>query len=277
MPMSEAQPLAGKVAVVAGATRHSGRGVAIELGIAGATVYCTGRSARGNLSPKNQPETIEETADVVDFYGGKGIPVRVDHTVTSEVEALFDRVMEEQGRLDLVANSICGDYYHWGSKFWDKDVDLGMETVNHGGRAHVVTTVLAARRMLAAKSGLIVSISDADANDWLYYALERTLINRIAPSIADDLRPYNIAAVSLLPGAFFQFFTVHTLEELQRRAKEDPKVLRCHTPRLIGRGIVALATDPEIMTKSGKVLELKNLVKEYNFTDIDGRQSGDMW
>src|SRR5580698_820282 len=124
--------LAGKVAVVAGATRHSGRGVAIELGAAGATVYCTGRSVRGNPSPLNKPETIEETAELVDAYGGRGIWARIDHTVIDEVDALFDRVMNEQGRLDIVVISICGHHYEWGKPFWRSDLETGLRTIDHG-------------------------------------------------------------------------------------------------------------------------------------------------
>jgi len=269
--------LAGKVAVVAGATRHSGRGVAIELAVEGATVYCTGRSVRGNPSIINKPETIEETAEMVDAFGGKGLWAQVDHTDIGEVEALFNRVVSEQGRVDIVVNSICGNVYQWGNPFWLNDLPTTLASIHHGARAHIITAQIAARHMVGAKSGLIVSISDADANDSVAYACERSLINRIFPTISEGLRSHNVAALSLLPGGFFACFDITTEEQLRLAIEREPTIVDCHTPRLIGRAVVALATDPNILEKSGKVLAIQNLVNEYGFTDIDGRTSGKMW
>lgn len=279
-------PLAGKVAVVAGATRHSGRGVAIELGAAGATVYCSGRSVRGNPSlriehetnaPSSKPDVIEDTAEMVDAFGGTGYWARVDHTEAQQVDALFDRVVGEQGKVDIVVNCICGHNYQWGTPFWSTDIEAEWQTISHGARCHIITAHAAARRMVNAKSGLIVSVSDADANDSLSYACEKSIINRIPPTVCEELRPHGVAILSLLPGGFFRCFDIHDEEELRAAVERDPSVADCHTPRLVGRGVVALATDPAIMDRSGKVLALQKLVDEYGFTDIDGRRTGKMW
>ncbi len=270
---AEKKPLVGKVAVVAGATRHAGRGIAIELGAAGATVVCTGRSVRGAPSPRKGPETIEETAEMVDAHGGRGVPIQVDHTDVAQVERLFDRVMEEQGRLDLLVNAVSGVSRN--DPFLETDLADGLRSVVDGGHSHIISTHVGARRMAEARSGLIVNVSD---HEWdQFYAMEKALTNRIALSVADELRGHGIAILSLLPGAFFKCFGVFTEGDLRLAVELDPTVLRCHTPRLIGRGVVALATDPNVMAKTGRLIELKEIVGEYGFSDIDGRRSFEMW
>lgn len=269
----ERRSLAGKVAVVAGATRRAGRGIAVELGIAGATVYCTGRTTREQRSDRSEPGSIEETAALVEAYGGKAVWARVDHTDVPAVQALFDRVVAEQGRLDLVVNSIAGNATN--DPFLSSDLASNVAAVCRGGSAHVVTAHVAAKKMVELGSGLIVGLSD---HEWdQFYALEKTILNRLPMCVAEELRPHGVAIVSLLPGAFFKFFDVTTAEEMQEVVRLDPDALRCHTPRLIGRGVVALAADPQVMAKSGKVLELHDLVPEYGLADIDGRQSGEWW
>lgn len=275
--MTSTKPLTEKIAVVAGATRHAGRGIAIELGIAGATVYCTGRSTTGLPSPRNKPETIEETAALVEAHGGIAIPVRVDHTVVAEVDALFDRVIQEHGRLDLVVNSIGGHGYQWGKPFWECDLESSLQSVTDIARAHLITASLAALRMKTAGHGLIAAIGDADHNDSLSYAVERSLINRISRSGADDLRQIGVAIVSLLPGGFFQCFDIMTAEALRIAQERDPTVADCHTPRLIGRAVVALSSDPDIMHKTGSLLAIQAVVDEYGLTDLDGRRTGKIW
>jgi NAD(P)-dependent dehydrogenase (short-subunit alcohol dehydrogenase family) len=266
-------PLSGRVAVVTGATRNAGRGIAIELGIAGATVYCTGRSLRGKPSPRNCTETIEETAEMVEAHGGKSVWVQVDHTDIGQVDALFDRVLEEQGRLDLLVNAISGNGSN--DPFLQTDLAAGLQSIVNGGHSHIIATHIAARRMAEAKSGLIISISD---HEWdQFYAMEKALMNRITVSVADEFRTHGITILSLLPGAFFAFFKVVTMEELLIALQRDPGAAKCHTPRLIGRGVVALATDPNVMAKTGALIELKTLVGEYGLADIDGRQTGEMW
>ncbi len=270
---NERKPLAGKVALVAGATRHAGRGVAIELGVAGATVICTGRSVRGNPSPRNGPETIEETAEMVSAYGGRGIAVRVDHTDIGQTERLFDDIFAEHGRLDLLVNTVAGVAHN--DPFLKTDLAEGLQAIVDGGHSHIIATHAAARRMAAAGSGLIVNISD---HEWdQFYAMEKALVNRIALCVAKELSEYGITILSLLPGAFFKCFDVFTVEELRIAAERDPSVLKCHTPRLIGRAAVALATDPNVLQKAGRLIELKELVDEYGISDIDGRRSFEMW
>ena len=275
MAQPENKPLQGKIAVVTGATRNAGRGTAIELGIAGATVYCTGRSVRGNPSPRNEPETIEETAEMVDASGGKGIWVRVDHTVPGEVEALFDRVLQEQGRLDLLVNNVSGGDIGTSQLFLQANLEAGLQNIVQGGHSHIIATYFAARRMAEAGHGLIISISD---QEWdTFYAMEKALINRIAISVADELRPNGVTVLSLHPGAFFCCFKIMTEEALRTAVEQDPDVGKCHTPRLIGRAVVALASDPAVLQKTGKSVKIQDLVYEYGLTDIDGRQTGEHW
>ncbi len=274
MAQPENKPLQGKIAVVTGATRNAGRGIAIELGIAGATVYCTGRSVRGNPSPLNEPETIEETAEMVDASGGKGIWVRVDHTVPSEVEALFDRVLQEQGRLDLLVNNVSGGG-GIETSFLQTNLESGLQQIVQGGHSHIIATYFAARKMAEAGHGLIISIND---QEWdTFYAMQKALINRIAISVADELRPNGVTVLSLHPGAFFRCFKIMTEEALRTAVEQDPAVAKCHTPRLIGRAVVALASDPNVLQKTGKLIKIQDLVYEYGLTDIDGRQTGEMW
>ena len=274
MAQPENKPLQGKIAVVTGATRNAGRGIAIELGIAGATVYCTGRSTRGNPSPLNQPETIEETAEMVDASGGKGIWVRVDHTVPGEVEALFDRVLQEQGRLDLLVNNVSGGG-GVETSFLQSSLEIGLQQIVQGGHSHIIATYFAARRMAEAGHGLIISISD---QEWdTFYAMQKALINRVTLSVADELRPNGIAVIAIHPGAFFRCFKIMTEEALRTAVEQDPTVAKCHTPRLIGRAVVALASDPHVLQKTGTLLKIQDIVREYGLTDIDGRQTGEMW
>jgi len=275
MAHSENKPLQGKIAVVTGATRNAGRGIAIELGIAGATVYCTGRSTRGNPSPLNEPETIEETAEMVDAGGGKGIWVQVDHTVPGEVGALFERVMEEQGRIDLLVNNVSGGG-GVGPSFLQTNLEAGLQQIVQGGHSHIIATYFAAHRMAQAGHGLIISINDQEW-DPPFYAMEKALINRIAISVADEIRPNGVTVISLHPGAFFRCFKIMTEEALRTAVEQDPTVAKCHTPRLIGRAVVALASDPHVLQKTGTLIKIQDLVYGYGLTDIDERQTGEMW
>ena len=275
MTHSENKPLQGKVAVVTGATRNAGRGIAIELGIAGATVYCTGRSTREKRSPSNGPETIEETAEMVDASGGKGIWVQVDHTVPGEVEALFDRVLQEHGRLDLLVNNVSGGG-GIETPFLQPPLEAGLQQIVQGGHSHIIATYFAARRMAEAGHGLIISINDQEW-DPAFYAMQKALINRLVISTADELRRHGIAILSIHPGAFFRCFKIMTEEALRAAVEQDPAVAKCHTPRLIGRAVVALASDPNVLQKTGTLTKMQDLVYEYGLTDIDGRQTGEHW
>jgi len=275
MAQPENKPLQGKIAVVTGATRNAGRGIAIELGIAGATVYCTGRSVRGNPSPINGPETIEETAEMVDASGGKGIWVRIDHTVPGEVETLFERVIKEQGKIDLLVNNVSGGG-GIETPFLQTPLEADLQQIVQGGHSHIIATYFAARRMAEAGHGLIISIND---HEWdpAFYAMQKALISRLVISTADELRRHGIAILSIHPGAFFRCFDIMTEEALRAAVEQDPAVAKCHTPRLIGRAVVALASDPAILQKTGTLAKMRDLVNEYGLMDIDGRQTGEHW
>ncbi len=198
--------LDGAVALVAGATRGAGRGIAVELGARGATVYCTGRTTRAQQSPMRRPETIEETAELVDAAGGRGIAVRVDHTSTDEVAALVARIAEEQdGRLDVLVNSLWGGdpLTGWGMRFWEHSLADGLEIQRHAVTAHLVTAWHALPLMVARGRGLVVEMTDGDGTRYegqLFYDIAKTANRRIAHDLAVDLRSHGVTAVAVAPG-----------------------------------------------------------------------------
>jgi len=281
------KPLEGKVAVVAGATRGAGRGIAVMLGEAGATVYCTGRSVRGNPSDLNRPETIEETAEMVTARGGKGIPVRVDHTVEKEVKALFERVEEEQnGRLDVLVNDIWGGerLVRWGKTFWEYPLADGLLMQERAVKAHLITSYYAAPLMAARKQGLIIEVTDGIDYGYrpvnLFYSLAKISAIHMAAAMAEELRPYAIAAVAVSPGflrseEMLDYFGVREenwMDAVHSGLPHAEHFAQSETPYFIGRGVAALAADPHVMRKSGQALGSWNLSDEYNITDIDGRR-----
>lgn len=276
------KPLQGKVAVVAGATRGAGRGIACMLGEAGATVYCTGRSVRGQLaSGPNRPETIEQTAEMVTSYGGAGIPVRVDHLVEAQVQALFARVQAEQGRLDILVNDIWGgeDFESWGKRFWELDVRQGLRVFEVAVHTHIITAKYAAPYLIARGQGLIVEITDGDGAYYrgsFYYDLVKMSVIRLAYSMAEELRPHGVSAVAVTPGflrseAMLDHFGVSEAN-WQDGAKKDPHFIASETPYFVGRAVAALAADPNVAQKSGGVYASWTLSDEYGFGDIDGRR-----
>lgn len=275
------QPLTGKIAVVAGATRGAGRGIACMLGAAGATVYCTGRSVRGQPATGNRPETIEETAEMVTAYGGVGLPVQVDHTVAAQVEALFARVRAEQGQLDILVNDVWGGdaLTDWGKPFWELAIEPGLLMQQRGVHSHIITSRYGVPLMLEHQRGLIVEITDGDTltyRDNLFYDLAKTSVIRLAYAMAQELRPHNITALAVTPGflrseAMLDLFGV-TEDNWQEGAKQDPHFIASETPFYIGRAIAALAADPHVADKSGGVFSSWGLAAEYGFTDIDGRK-----
>ena len=267
--------LKGKVAVVAGSARGAGRGIACMLGAAGATVYCTARSVRGNLVTKKRPETIDDTAEMVTEHGGVGIAVRVDHTKPDEVEALFDRVKREQGRLDILINNINGDALHSWKSTWTVPLQDGLEILKAAIFAHIANVRFAVPLM---KSGLIVEITDGDGFYYrgnLYYDLTKVNAIRLAMDFALELKKKKIACVAVTPGFLRSeavLETLHVKEENWRDAvKRRPEFGESETPYFVGRAIAALAADPKIMKKSGRVFNSFELAQEYGFTDIDGR------
>jgi NAD(P)-dependent dehydrogenase (short-subunit alcohol dehydrogenase family) len=283
--------LKDKIAVVAGATRGAGRGIACMLGEAGATVYCTGRSSRA-LRPtqpasdtpfelEGRPETIEETAELVNSHGGVGIAVRVDHTIEVEVERLFERVSAEQGRLDILVNDIWGGdaLTEWGRPFWELSIDKGLLMQQRAVHTHISTSHRAAPLMVAHRRGLIVEITDGDTPGYrgnLFYDLAKSSAIRLAYAMAEELRPHNVAALAVTPGflrseAMLEHFGV-TEAKWRDGAKRDPHFIASETPFYVGRAIAALAADPNIAQKSGRVFTSWGLAEEYSFTDIDGRR-----
>lgn len=278
--MSAAKPLTGKVAVVAGATRGAGRGIACMLGEAGATVYCTGRSVRGKPATQGRPETIEETAEMVSGYGGQGIAVQVDHSDEQQVQALFERVRAEQGRLDILVNDIWGgdELTEWEKPFWELDIAKGLLMQQRGVHTHIITSRYGVPLMVAARQGLVIEITDGDSPGYrgnLFYDLVKASVIRLALGMAEELRPYGVTALALTPGflrseAMLDRFGV-TEANWQDGAKVDPHFIASETPYFVGRAVAALAADPDVFRRSGGVYSSWGLSDEYGFTDIDGR------
>jgi NAD(P)-dependent dehydrogenase (short-subunit alcohol dehydrogenase family) len=276
------QPLDGKIAVVAGATRGAGRGIARMLGAAGATVYCTGRSVRGRLaSGPKRPETIEETAELVTDDGGMGIHAQVDHTRPEQVEQLFARVRSEQGRLDILVNDVWGGdaLTEWGKMFWQLDPSIGLTMFERAVHSHIITSRYGVPLMLEGGPGLIVEITDGTAQRYrghLFYDLVKVSVIRLAFAMSAELKDTHTTAVALTPGflrseAMLDHFGVS--EETWRDAiAKDPYFEESETPFFVGRAVAALAADPAVGEKSGQALAVWNLAPEYGFTDVDGRQ-----
>lgn len=273
--------LKGKIAIVTGATRGAGRGIACMLGELGATVYCTGRSVRGNPATGNRPETIEETAEMVNAYGGVGIPVQVDHTVAEQVKTLIERVKLEQGRLDVLVNDVWGgDELTESKPFWEHSLQKGLLMQQRAIHSHLITSHYAVPLMIEQKQGLVIEVTDGDNFSYrgnLFYDLAKISVIRIAYAMAQELRSHNITALALTPGflrseAMLDHFGVAE-ENWQDAAKQDPHFIASETPFYIGRAVAALASDSNVFKKSGGVLSTWNLAPEYGFTDIDGRQA----
>lgn len=275
-------PLQGKVALVAGATRGVGRAIAMELASAGAITYVTGRSTRGSPSEMGRPETIEETAELIAARGGEAKSIRVDHTVPAEVAALFERVRAEQaGRLDILVNDVWGGdpLTTWGVPFWQHDLDAGLRMQRLAIHSHLITSWYAAPLLVRRRAGLIIEVTDgitARYRGSLFYDLAKASVIRIALAQAEDLRPFGVAVVAVSPGflrseAMLDHFGVTESTWRDAIAKERDFAVS-ETPFYIGRAVVALAADLNIMSKTGKALATWNLAREYGFTDIDGTQ-----
>jgi NAD(P)-dependent dehydrogenase (short-subunit alcohol dehydrogenase family) len=276
------QPLEGKVAVVAGATRGAGRAIAMMLGAAGATVYGTGRSVRGNPSDIGRKETIEETAELVTVQGGKGIAVRVDHTEEDQVKGLFERIKEEQsGRLDILVNDIWGgeSLSEWGTPFWEGSLDKALLMQKRAVHSHMITSYYGAPLLVNEGKGLIVEITDG--YDYRYrgnlpYSLAKISVIHLAEALAAELRPHGVAAVAVTPGflrseEMLDHFGV-TEDNWRDAADKDPHFLESETPFFVGRGLAALAADPEYLSKSGKTFTSWGLSDDYGITDMDDRK-----
>ncbi|MDR0139626.1 SDR family oxidoreductase [Metabacillus idriensis] len=283
------KPLKGKVALVAGGTRGAGRGIAMELGAAGAIVYITGRTTRNQISEYGRPETIEETAELVNSLGGTGIPVQVDHLVQEQVESLIKRIELEHGRLDILVNDIWGGEYltEWNSPVWQQSLDKGFRLLRLAIDTHIMTSHFALPLMIKNKGGLVVEMTDGteeyNHNHYrlsLFYDLAKSSIIRMAKSLAHELAPYECTAVSVTPGwmrseIMLEEFGVKE-ENWHDACEKEPHFMISESPRFTGRAIAALANDPDNFQMSGKSFSSGELAKKYNFYDIDGSQP-DCW
>jgi len=275
------QALAGQVALVAGATRGAGRGIARALGEAGAIVYCTGRSVRGRPSAYRRRETIDETADLIAAAGGTAVSVPVDHTREEEVAAVFERIEREQGRLDVVADSVAGEdpmMRHWGF-FWKADFTNAEAIFRQTVLSHMITAKHAALRMIAKRRGLIVEVTESDilsAGGNPLSQLAKFALKMMALNMAAELQPFGVAAVALTPGflrseSMLEHFGVTEANWRDAGAK-DKNFLESESPLFVGRAVVALAADPRLLERTGQLFSSWELAREFGFTDADGRR-----
>ena len=282
-------PLEGKVALVAGATRGAGRGIAVELGAAGATVYVSGRSTRAKRSEYDRPETVEDTADLVTAAGGQGIAVPTDHLEPSAVRALVDRIDDEQGHLDLLVNDIWGGehLFAWDTPVWEHDLDKGLRILRLAVETHAITSHHALPLLLRRPGGLVVEMTDGTAEYnrdtyrvSFFYDLAKSSVLRMAFALGHELGPRGATALALTPGwlrseIMLDQFGVR--EENWRDALERvPHFAISETPRYVGRAVAALAADPEVARWNGQSLSSGGLAPVYGFTDLDGSRP-DAW
>ena len=278
---SPRKPLNGRVALVAGATRGAGRGIARALGAAGATVYCTGRSVTGKPSPYGRPETINQTATLIKAAGGAAIAVRVDHTSEREVTALFRRILRTHHRLDVVVDSVAGEdplLKQYGF-LWQADLKNADAMLRQGLASRIITAKHAARAMMPATRGLIVEVTENDmigggANP-IAHAV-KTAQKLLPLQWAAELAPYGITVLAITPGflrseTMLQHFGV-TEDTWREGGKKDPNFLASESPLFVGRAIAALAADPNVRQRTGSLLSSWELAREYGFTDYDGRR-----
>jgi NAD(P)-dependent dehydrogenase (short-subunit alcohol dehydrogenase family) len=286
--MDSMASLAGRVALVAGATRGAGRGIAVQLGAAGATVYVTGRTTRAQRSEMNRPETIEETAEQVDAAGGRGIAVQVDHLVPEQVRALVARIEREQGGLHVLVNDIWGaTRMEWNKTVWESDLEYGLHTLRLAVDTHAITSHFALPLLLRAPGGLAVEVNDGtdayNAEHYrvsFFYDLAKAAVNRMAFALAHELGPRGATAVSLTPGwlrseAMLDAYGVRE-SNWRDATKVQPHFAISESPAYVGRAVAALAGDPERARWNGWSLSSGELAKIYGFTDLDGSRP-DAW
>ena len=277
------RPLAGRVALVAGGTRGGGRGIAVALGEAGATVYVTGRSSAAGRSELGRPETIEETARLVSAAGGTGIPVRADHSQPEQVQALAARVAAEQdGRLAVLVNCVWGGdpLTDWEHPLWEQDLGNGLRLLRQAVETHLITSRYLLPLVLAAgRGGLVVEVTDGNTDRYrgsMFYDLAKSAVIRLAVAQAAELHPHGIAAVAVTPGflrseAVLEHFGV-TEVNWRDGAAADPHFAFTESPLYLGRAVAALAADPAVLGRTGRALATWSLARDYGFTDADGSQ-----
>ncbi|RWP44117.1 SDR family oxidoreductase [Mesorhizobium sp.] len=281
--------LRGKVALVAGATRGAGRGIAVELSAAGATVYVTGRSTRGHPSEYARPETIEETAELVSALGGKGIAVQVDHLISEDVRKLVDRIRAEQGRLDILINDIWGGekLFEWNKPVWQHNLENGLRMLRLAIDTHLITAHHALPLLIERPGGLLVEVTDGtseyNADHYRlspFYDLAKVSVTRMAWAHAQDLAPHGATSISLTPGwlrseMMLEAFGV-TEDNWRDATAKVPHFAISETPRFVGRAVAALAADPDRSGWNGQSLSSGSLAQVYGFTDLDGSRP-DAW
>jgi NAD(P)-dependent dehydrogenase (short-subunit alcohol dehydrogenase family) len=279
----KAHPLEGRVCLVAGATRGAGRGISIALGEAGATVYCSGRSAGGHRA-SNRPETVEETAALVTQAGGRGLVAQTDHTDEAQVQALLERIRREHGGLDLLVNDVWGgdELTQWNLPFWEQDLTRARTLVERGLWSHIITARHGAPLLFGRSNPLLIEVTDGDGFGYrgtFFYDLVKFSVIRLAFDFAAELAPKHVTALAITPGflrseAMLEHFGV-TEATWRDGAKQDPNFIVSETPRYVGRAIAALAADPDVHTRTGRVFASWTLAREYGFTDVDGARP--MW
>ncbi len=280
--------LEGRVALVAGGTRGAGRGIAVQLGAAGATVYVTGRTTSNAQSEMQRPETIEQTAELVTGAGGRGIAVQVDHLVPEQVEALVTRIDSEQGALHIMVHSIWGaTRMEWNKTVWESSLDYGLRTLRLAVDTHAITSHFALPLLIRSPGGLVVEVTDgtddynaANYRVSFFYDLAKAAVNRMAFALAHELRAHGATAVSLTPGwlrseAMLEAYGV-TESNWRDATKTQPHFAISESPAFVGRAVVALARDPDVARWSGRSLSSGQLATAYGFTDLDGSRP-DAW
>ena len=286
--------LRGKITVVAGATRSAGRGIAAALGEAGATVYCSGRSSRSRAlqSDYDRPETIEETAELVTSLGGKGIPVLADHLDADQVRRLSEQIRDEHGRIDILVNDIWGAEQlkggpaDWNKPIWQLDLNKGLRILRLAIDTHLITSHYLLPLLIKQPGGLLIEVTDGtldyNASHYrisVFYDLAKVSVNRLAFSQGHELSPHQATAVAISPGwlrSEIMLDAYHVNEENWRTAAAPPGFAVSESPRYVGRGVVALATDPDRARWNQRSVTSGQLAAEYGFTDIDGSRP-DVW
>ena len=287
------RPLQDCIAVVTGASRGAGRGIALELGAAGATVYVTGRSTRDKPADayaqllalsgmQAPPGNIDDTADEVTRLGGRGIAAYCDHTREDEVKALFARVEREHGRVDLLVNNAWGGHETFNgvfdAPFWEHPLANWDSMFDRGVRNHLLAARCAAPLMVARKKGLIVATTFWDRDHYLrgnlFYDLAKASINRLAFGIAQELKRHGVTSLAVSPGWMRTEFVLAGHKTDEAHWQQRPALASTESPRYLGRAIAALAGDADVLRKTGTVQLVADLAREYGFTDIDGRQPG---
>jgi NAD(P)-dependent dehydrogenase (short-subunit alcohol dehydrogenase family) len=283
-------PLTRKVALVTGATRGAGRGTAVSLGEAGATVYCTGRTTRERRSEYDRPETIEETAELVTAAGGEGIAMAVDHLEAGQVEALVQRIDAESGRLDVLVNDIWGGelLFEWETPLWEHDLENGLRILRLAIDTHLITSHFALPLLIREPGGLVVEMTDGtreyNAEHYrvsAFYDLAKTAVIRLAFAQSVELAPHGGTAVALTPGwlrseMMLENYGVTEANWRDAAAVNPHFAAISESPRFVGRAVAALAADPNVHRRNGGSFSSGGLAREYDFTDVDGSQP-DCW